>query len=145
MLSRSMYALYLIDSPRTDSNAIKKVLINSSAIMAAPYERTLDGFESHMGINHFAPFLFTALIFKRIAAAGTKDDPARIVNPSSGAHRITSIRFDDLDFQEGEVYNKWAAYGQSKSANVLFANEIARRAKESGVPLVAYSLHPGGS
>lgn len=112
--------------------------------MAAPFSRTEDGFESHMGISHFAPFLFTALIFKRIAAAGTKDDPARIVNISSGAHRVTSIRFDDLDFSDGKSYHKFAAYGQSKCANVLFANEIARRAKEHGVPVVAYSLHPGG-
>lgn len=113
--------------------------------MAAPYSRTEDGFESHMGINHFTPFLFTALIFKRIAAAGTKDDPARVVNISSGAHRVTGIRFDDLNFSDGKAYQKFAGYGQSKAANVLFANEITRRAKENGVPVVAYSLHPGGS
>lgn len=112
--------------------------------MAVPYSKTVDGFESHMGVNHFGHFLFTALIFSRIVAAGTKADPARIVNISSAGHRRTDIRFDDMDFSNGETYNKFLGYGQSKTANILFSNEIARRAKEREIPVVAYSVHPGG-
>lgn len=112
--------------------------------MAIPYTKTPDGLESHLGVNHFSPFLFTALIFPRIASAGTPEDPARIVNIYSRGHFRSDIRFGDLDFGDGKDYDRWQGYGQSKTANILFANEIARRVKEKGVPVVAYSLHPGG-
>ncbi|KAF8321577.1 hypothetical protein DL93DRAFT_2072318 [Clavulina sp. PMI_390] len=111
--------------------------------MAVPFSKTVDGHESHMGINHFAPFLFTALVFPVLARSGTPSSPARIVNITSGAHRLTAIRFDDINFQDGKEYVPWQGYGQSKTANILFANELARRSKEKSVSVVAYSLHPG--
>lgn len=111
--------------------------------MAAPYSKTEEGLEHHMAVNHFAPFLFTALVFKKLASSGTAEDPARIVNVSSWGHRFSAIRFGDPDFAEGKEYDRWMAYGQSKTANILFANEIARRAKEKRIPVVSYSLHPG--
>lgn len=127
------------------AQATLQVLINNAAIMNPPYSKTVDGFESQIGTNHFAPFLFTALIFNKVVAAGTAEDPARIVNVSSGTHRHSAVRFDDMHFSDGKTYEKWTAYGQSKTANILVANEIVRRAKEKGVPVVAYSLHPGGA
>lgn len=122
----------------------KQVVIHNAGLMATPYEPTEDGFEPQMAVNHYAPFLFTALIFPKLRAAGTPSDPARIVNVSSVGHAYSPIRFDDLDFEGGKSYNKWLAYGQSKTAPILFSNEIARRAKEAGVPVVSYSVHPGG-
>lgn len=116
--------------------------------MAAPYSLTVDGFESHMASNHFGHFLFTALIFPSIVAstaATTQSSPARIVNVSSRGHRHSGIRFDDMEFSGGEKYNKWAGYGQSKTANILFSNEIARKVRERGMNIVAYSTHPAGT
>lgn len=115
--------------------------------MMCPYGTTTDSFESQIGANHFAPFLFTALIFPRILAAGSEtasSSPARIVNVSSMGHQISDFRFDDYGFSGGKTYDERVAYGQSKTANILFANEIARRAKERALNVLAYSLHPGG-
>lgn len=111
--------------------------------MAAPYSKTVDGQEHHLAVNHLGPFLFTSLIFNRLAAAGSESDPARIINVTSLAYTIAPIRFDDLDFGDGKEYNKWVAYGQSKTGNILFTNEIARRASDKHVPVVSYSLQPG--
>ncbi len=71
------------------------VLINSAAIMAAPYSRTQDGLESQFGTNHIGHFLFTNLIMEKILAAGKG---ARIVNVSSAGHRRSPIRFDDYNW-----------------------------------------------
>lgn len=132
-------------SPRRSVLNIRdQVVIHNAGLMATPYEPTEDGFEPQMAVNHYAPFLFTALIFPKLRTAGTPSDPARIVNVSSVGHAYSPIRFDDLDFEGGKSYNKWLAYGQSKTAPILFSNEIARRAKEAGVPVVSYSVHPGG-
>ncbi|KAF8323303.1 NAD(P)-binding protein [Clavulina sp. PMI_390] len=119
------------------------VLINSAAVMAVPYSTTVDGHESHMAINHFGPFLFTALLLPLLARSGTSSSPARIINVSSEAYKLSPIRFDDLTFQDGKGYDRWKAYGQSKTANILIANELARRSKENGLNIVTYSLHPG--
>ncbi|KAJ2957927.1 hypothetical protein NQZ79_g6387 [Umbelopsis isabellina] len=113
------------------------VLINNSGIMASPYHTTKDGFEGQFGTNHLGPFVFTNLILPRILASSSR----RIVNISSGFTCLSDIRFDDPFFKNGEAYDKWVAYGQSKTANVLFARELAKRYKSKG--LVAYSLHPG--
>ncbi|KAG2177061.1 hypothetical protein INT43_007717 [Umbelopsis isabellina] len=113
------------------------VLINNSGIMATPYHTTIDGFEGQLGTNHLGPFVFTNLILPRILASGSR----RIVNISSGFTCLSDVRFDDPFFKNGEAYNKWAAYGQSKTANVLFARELAKRYGSKG--LVAFSLHPG--
>ncbi|KAH8553625.1 short-chain dehydrogenase [Umbelopsis sp. PMI_123] len=115
------------------------VLINNAAIMAPPYHTTKDGFEAQFGTNHLGPFLFTALIFNRILASTTGEP--RIINVASRGHILCPILFDDYGFSNGEKYNRWHAYGQSKTANMLFSKELAKRYKDKG--LVSFSLHPG--
>ena len=111
--------------------------------MACPYGKTEDGFETQFGSNHLAHFLFTALIFPSLVAAGSAASPSRVVNVSSGGHVCSDIRLDDYNFSDGAKYTEMEGYGQSKTANILFANEIARRSKEKGVPVLGFSLHPG--
>ena len=101
--------------------------------MAVPYSTTPDGHESQFGVNHLGHFLFTARIFKKLKESGHP----RIVNVSSSGNHISPVKFDDLGFSGGEKYQRWEAYGQSKSANVLFSVELARRG------VLSFSLHPG--
>ncbi|KAG2178831.1 hypothetical protein INT43_001677 [Umbelopsis isabellina] len=114
------------------------VLINNAAVMASPYMETKDGFEMQFGTNHLGHFLFTNLIFPRIMAA---KEP-RIVNISSMGHKFAPIIFEDPMFSKGATYKKWLAYGQAKTANILFSRELAKRYGDKG--LTAVSLHPGG-
>jgi NAD(P)-dependent dehydrogenase (short-subunit alcohol dehydrogenase family) len=115
------------------------VLINNAGVMAAPYHTTKDGFEAQFGTNHIGPFLFTNLILAKLLAS--KTGAPRIVNVSSFGHIFSPIRFDDPFFDNGKTYEKWTSYGQSKTANMLFARELAKRYKNKG--LTAFSLHPG--
>jgi len=119
------------------------VLINNAAIMAVPYGTTKDGFESQLGSNFLGHFLFTALIFPRLVAASSPTFPSRVVGVSSSAHRRSDFRFDDYNFSGGKTYHNWVAYGQSKTAIIMMINELARRAKEQSVNVLAYSLDPG--
>ncbi|KAM0751051.1 NAD(P)-binding protein [Meredithblackwellia eburnea MCA 4105] len=112
------------------------VLINNAGIMAGPYSLTTDGYESQFATNHLGPFLFTNLIRAHFSSPFSS---IRIVNVSSGGHVHSGVRFDDPGFKEGREYDKWKAYGQSKTANMLFSVELTRR---WGVE--AFSLHPGG-
>ncbi|OTA94086.1 hypothetical protein M434DRAFT_10991 [Hypoxylon sp. CO27-5] len=116
------------------------VVINNAGIMAIK-EYTLDkqGYEITLSSNHLGHFLLTNLIMPKILAAGPG---ARIVNVSSKGHRISPFRFDDYNFSGGKEYDGWSAYGQSKTANILFSVELARRLADRGVK--AYSAHPGG-
>ncbi|KAG2175315.1 hypothetical protein INT44_007803 [Umbelopsis vinacea] len=116
------------------------VLINNAAIMASPYHTTKDGFEAQFGTNHIGPFLFTNLILPKVLAS--KTGAPRIVNVSSVGHIFSPIRLDDPFFDNGKAYQKWTSYGQSKTANMLFARELSNRYKSQG--LTAFSLHPGG-
>lgn len=122
-------------------NAITKIdaVINNAGVMALQ-ERLVDkhGNEMHLSSNHIGHFLLTNLLMPKILAAG-KD--ARIVNLSSHGHRLGQFRFDNPTFGNGEEYNPWSAYGQSKTANVLFSVELARRLKDRGVS--SYSVDPG--
>ncbi|KAK4040000.1 hypothetical protein C8A01DRAFT_35965 [Parachaetomium inaequale] len=113
------------------------VLVNNAGIMAVEHAVTEDGFESQFAVNHLAHFLFTNLIMGKVLAAAKP----RVVNVSSDGHRMSGIRFGDLDFRGGENYNKWHAYGQSKTANMLMALSLAEKLGKKG--LRAYSLHPG--
>lgn len=103
--------------------------------MAPPYSTTIDGFESQFGTNHLGPFLFVNLIRPRILASASP----RVVMVTSGAHHASDIRYDDPGFSEGKAYHKFLAYGQSKTANMLFAVALSER---WGV--TAFSVHPGG-
>lgn len=113
------------------------VLCNNAGVMAIPYRRTADGFEMQMGTNHFGHFALTGLLFDLLLAT----DDARVVTVSSGAHRIGSIRFDDLNWQHG--YRKWLAYGQSKLANLLFCLELQRRLERTRARMISVACHPG--
>ncbi|KAJ5352021.1 hypothetical protein N7452_000995 [Penicillium brevicompactum] len=114
------------------------VLINNAALMACPYGTTPDNLEIQFGTNFIGPFLFTGLLLPRLRAAGPG---ARIVNVSSSAHRFESIRFDDVDFKGGSVYDTWKAYGQSKTALILMAVHIA--SKLPSTDIAAFAVHPG--
>ncbi|GAB1317799.1 Short-chain dehydrogenase [Madurella fahalii] len=113
------------------------VLVNNAGIMAVEYSLTPDGFESQFGTNHLGHFLFTNLIMGKVLAA----PKPRVVSVSSSGHRFSPVRFDDLDFHGGENYDRWRAYGQAKTANMLMALSLAE--KLGGKGLRAYSLHPG--
>ncbi|MCU1484817.1 MAG: short-chain dehydrogenase [Actinomycetia bacterium] len=104
------------------------LLVNNAGVMATPLERTADGFELQLGTNHLGHFLFTTLLLDRV--------DGRIVNLSSRGHLRSGMRWDDPHFRQ-EPYDKWLAYGQSKTANILFAVGLAARGN------AAFAVHPG--
>lgn len=114
------------------------VLVNNAGIMAPDYQISEDGFESQLATNHLGPFLFTNLIMSKVLAS---QNP-RVVMVSSDGHRLNPIRFDDYNFDSGKTHNKWYAYGQSKTANMLMAISLAEKL---GIKhnLLTFSLHPG--
>ncbi|MCJ1263931.1 hypothetical protein MMC22_003802 [Lobaria immixta] len=114
------------------------VLVNNAGLMACPYSTTQDGLEMQFGSMHIGHFLFTNLIMGKILAAG---DGARVVSVSSDGYRLGPVRFNDWSFEHGQTYNKWRAYGQAKTANMLFAVSLAEKLGNKG--LIASSLHPG--
>ncbi|KAL4922425.1 hypothetical protein BDW62DRAFT_207707 [Aspergillus aurantiobrunneus] len=119
------------DVPRID------VLVNNAGIMGTKFGLSPDGFENQFATNHLGHFLFTNLIIDKVLASFSP----RVVNVSSDGHRLSPIRWGDYNFREGENYNKWSAYGQSKTANILMAVSLAEKLGSKG--LLAYSLHPG--
>lgn len=143
------------------------VLVNNAGIMAVPYSKTEDGLEKQLAVNHISPFLFTNLIMPKLLAAGPG---ARIINVGSDGYRLGAIRYFDYNFhvrqysqkvrcltcvyklsvsglrmcvpmQDGESYNPWVAYGQTKTANLLFSQALAARLGSKG--LLSFALHPG--
>lgn len=124
------FADHLIESGRT-----LDLVIGNAGIMACPEERVGPGWESQFAVNHLGHF---ALV-NRLAPAFSPDG-ARVVSVSSGAHALTGIRWDDIHFSQ-EPYDRWLAYGQSKTANVLFALQLSTWGRDRGIR--AYSLHPG--
>ncbi|XP_057480931.1 short-chain dehydrogenase TIC 32, chloroplastic-like [Actinidia eriantha] len=121
------------------------LLINNAGIMATPFMLSKDNIELQFATNHIGHFLLTSLLLDTMKKTSRKTKKeGRIVNVSSEAHRFPyreGIRFDKINDQAG--YSSLAAYGQSKLANVLHANELARRLKEDGAEITANSLHPG--
>jgi NAD(P)-dependent dehydrogenase (short-subunit alcohol dehydrogenase family) len=112
------------------------VLINNAGVMVCPFSTNADGFENQLMSNHIGHFLLSLLL----TPALIRGAPARLVELSSGAHGMSAFDFDDPNFERRE-YNPWSAYGQSKTANALFALEYDRRLRDRGVS--AYSVHPG--
>jgi NAD(P)-dependent dehydrogenase (short-subunit alcohol dehydrogenase family) len=111
------------------------VLINNVGGFWAHRHPTADGLERTFALNHLAPFLLTNLLLDRLKASA----PARVVTVSSGAQSAGRIDFDDL--QSARNYSGQRAYSQSKLANIMFTNELARRLEGTGV--TATSGHPG--
>jgi NAD(P)-dependent dehydrogenase (short-subunit alcohol dehydrogenase family) len=106
------------------------VLVNNAGVMGQTLPRTADGFEPHMGINHLGHFALTCLLGDRI-----KD---RVVSVTSMNHLFSRVHLDDLNWHNRK-YSKWAAYGESKLAIMLFTDELARR----GIRAIA--VDPGGA
>lgn len=112
------------------------VLMNNAGVMFTPFGRTRDGFELQIGTNHFGHFELTRLLIPQLTAAGG----ARVVILSSGGHVMGDVDIDDPNWERRE-YDKFAAYGAAKTANVLHALEADRRLRDAGIR--AYAVHPG--
>jgi NAD(P)-dependent dehydrogenase (short-subunit alcohol dehydrogenase family) len=112
------------------------ILINNAGIMIPPLSRTADGFELQFGTNHLGHFALTNLLLPHVTG--------RVVSVASGAHRMGSIDFDDLNW-ERKSYKAWRAYGQSKLSNLLFTAELQRRLAAAGSEVIANAAHPGYS
>jgi NAD(P)-dependent dehydrogenase (short-subunit alcohol dehydrogenase family) len=113
------------------------ILVNSAGIMASPLARDSRGYESQFSTNHLGHFQLVV----RLWPALRKANGARIVSVSSWGHRHSPIVFDDPNF-ERRLYDRWLAYGQSKTGNVLLAVAADERGKSENIR--AFSLHPGG-
>lgn len=111
--------------------------MNNAGVMACPKGTTVDGYEYQLGVNHLGHFLLTNLLLDKIK----QSQPSRIVNVSSkaGIRETAKIHFDDIHLDR--EYMPWKAYGQSKLANILFTQELAKRLKGTGV--IANCCHPG--
>jgi NAD(P)-dependent dehydrogenase (short-subunit alcohol dehydrogenase family) len=112
------------------------LLINNAGVMACPLGRTAEDFEMQIGTNHLGHFVLTTEVAPALLAAA----PARVVNLSSRGHQRSDIHWDDPHYRQ-RPYDKWEAYGQSKTANCLFSVEFDRRYGGRGVH--AYAVHPG--
>lgn len=111
-------------------------LINNAGIMAAPLRRDARGYEFQFATNHLGHFQLTIGLWDALKKAGG----ARVINVSSLGHRYSDINYHDPNF-ERTPYDKWKAYGQSKTANILFSVHLDKLGKKYGIR--AYSLHPG--
>lgn len=112
------------------------LLINNAGIMWVPLRRDARGYESQFSTNHLGHFQLTAKLWPALKKA----ESARVVNVSSYGHQIAPFNFEDPNFEQQE-YQTLVGYGQSKSANNLFAVELDARGAKAGIR--AYSLHPG--
>ncbi len=133
-----------LDSVRAAAKALRAahkridLLINNAGVMYTPRQTTLDGFELQFGTNHLGHFALTGLLLDRMLRV----EGSRVVTVASMAHRImAAIHFDDLQWANG--YNRIAAYGQSKLANLMFTYELQRRLAARSRPTIATAAHPG--
>ncbi|WP_329554986.1 oxidoreductase [Streptomyces sp. NBC_00696] len=113
------------------------LLVNNAGVMAMPYGTTVDGFETHFGVNHLGHFALTGLLLPALLDAPA----ARIVTLSSFMHVLANIDIDDLNGERR--YSRWTAYSRSKTANLLFSHELTRRLAAAGSGVVAAASHPG--
>jgi len=112
------------------------ILVNSAGIMASPLARDARGYESQFATNHLGHFQLATQLWLALRRA----DGARVVSVSSWGHHYSPVVFDDPNFERRE-YDRWKAYGQSKTANILFAVALDERGEADGVR--AFSCHPG--
>ncbi|MCT7658459.1 SDR family NAD(P)-dependent oxidoreductase [Mycobacterium deserti] len=119
-----------------DSGRPLHILINNAGIMGGDLVRDARGYEAQFATNHLGHFQLTTALLPALRAAGG----ARVVAVSSWGHHLSDIRWDDPHFERD--YDGMVAYGQSKTANVLFAVELDRRWAQDGIR--GYALHPGG-
>ena len=114
------------------------ILVNNAGVMMPPFSKTSDGFELQIGTNHLGHFALTARLLPKMAGR----TGARIVTVASIAHRGGRIDIDDLSW-ERRPYKRWAAYGQSKLANLLFAYELHRKLDAANSTVLSVASHPG--
>ena len=119
------------------TNRSLHLLINSAGIMANPFTKDARGYESQFATNHLGHFQLTAKLWSALQNA----NGARIVSVSSWGHHFSPVVFDDIMFNHRD-YERFKAYGQSKTANILFAVELDKRGKDKNIR--AFSVHPGG-
>lgn len=124
------FAERFLDSARTID-----IVIDNAGIMACPETRVGPGWEAQFATNHLGHFALVNRLWPAIEPGG-----ARVVSVSSRAHHFSGMRWDDVHWRHG--YDKWEAYGQAKTANVLFAVHLDKLGADHGVR--AFSLHPGG-
>jgi NAD(P)-dependent dehydrogenase (short-subunit alcohol dehydrogenase family) len=113
------------------------ILVNNAGIMANPLTRDARGYESQFSTNHLGHFQLTARLWPALRRA----EGARVVSLSSVGHRRAPVDFEDPNFERRE-YDRWVAYGQSKTANALFAVNLDTIGEPHGIR--AFSVHPGG-
>ncbi|KOU60213.1 short-chain dehydrogenase [Streptomyces sp. MMG1533] len=113
------------------------LLVNNAGVMALPYGTTADGFETQFGVNHLGHFALTGLLLPTLLAT----PGARVVTVSSTMHSVANIDITDLNSERR--YRRWTAYARSKTANLLFTHELARRLAAHGSDVVAAAAHPG--
>lgn len=121
------------------------VLINCAGNMGIK-EYTVDkqGIEMQLSGNHVGSFLLTNLFAPALLAAANADERSvRVVNLSSHGYHISPFRFDDYNFSDGKSYDMWTAYGQAKTANILFTIALTKRLRAHGV--VSFAVHPGSN
>lgn len=138
------------------------ILINNAAVVDSELRRTEEGLEMQFGVGHVGHFLFTTLLMPlfETSAKSNKAGATRIINVSSEGHRIGPVRFHDYNFEgkqvpeeeqpsnkqarlkDGHNYSVWVAYGQTKSANILFSLALNDRFGNKGIR--SYACHPGG-
>ena len=121
-----------------EESSIDYLVLNAGVMAIANCEYTENDWEKQIGVNHYGHFYLTSLLKDKMAA---QDHPSRIVVVSSTAHTQGSVDINDVHFKNGRKYSPWGAYGQSKMANILFANSLADELKDTEVQ--AFSLHPG--
>ncbi|KAH8894609.1 NAD(P)-binding protein [Thozetella sp. PMI_491] len=115
------------------------VLVNNAGVMMLPeYKTTPEGIEMHLGINHIGHFLFTNLLVPTLLASTAGP---RVLNVTSAGGRTAGVRFDDWNFSDGKTYEPFPAYAQSKTANLLFTSELAKRLGPKG--LLSFGVDPG--
>ena len=113
------------------------ILMNNAGIMTPPYGKTADGFETQFGTNHLGHFALTGLVLPKLL----ETPQSRVVTVSSGAYMRARIDFENLQSEKG--YRAWAAYGQSKLANILFMRELERKLEAVHADVISVSSHPG--
>jgi NAD(P)-dependent dehydrogenase (short-subunit alcohol dehydrogenase family) len=113
------------------------ILVNNAGIAGGPHRRTSDGFEAHLGTNHLGHFTVTGLLLPALRSR----PGARVVTLTSSVAAQGKIDFADLNSERR--YRFTGAYAQSKLANLMFATELDRRAKEAALPLASIAVNPG--